>query len=68
VRANQQHGQEGFEQLLRAGVEAGEWPPDLDVPLRARLLRAAMHGLMVSWHTEPASVDWSAAAEALAAW
>lgn len=68
VRTNQQHGQEGLERLLRAGVEAREWPADLDVPLRARLLRAAMHGLMVNWHTEPGSVDWEAAAKALAAW
>jgi AcrR family transcriptional regulator len=68
VRANQRHGQAGLERLLRAGVEAGEWPADLDVPLRARLLRAAMHGLMVNWHTEPGSVDWSAAAAELAAW
>jgi AcrR family transcriptional regulator len=68
VRANQERGQAGLEQLLRAGVETGEWPADLDVPLRARLLRAALHGLMVSWHLEPGSVDWSSAAAELAAW
>ncbi|HEV8189915.1 MAG TPA: TetR/AcrR family transcriptional regulator [Ktedonobacterales bacterium] len=68
VRDNQHHGQAGLEQLLRAGIEAGEWPADLDVPLRARLLRAAIHGLMVSWHSEPVSVDWEAAGEALADW
>lgn len=68
VRANQQQGQEDFEQVLRAGVEMGEWPADLDVPTRARLLRATIHGLMVQWHNEPGCVDWSAAAGELSAW
>jgi AcrR family transcriptional regulator len=68
VRANQQRGQEGFEQVLRAGVEAGEWPASLDVAVRAHLLRATIHGLMVAWHNEPDSVDWAAAARELAAW
>lgn len=44
--------------LLRAGVEAGEWPASTDVAAQTTLLLAAIHGLMASWHLAPGSFDW----------
>ena len=61
-------GRREIEALLRAGVAAGEWPRATDIPTRATLIRAALHGLMVTWHAAPGSFDWNAAASALVEW
>jgi AcrR family transcriptional regulator len=68
VTREQQQGQAQLEELIRSGVAVGEWPPETDVPTRATLIRATLHGLMAIWHAAPASFDWSAAAAALAEW
>jgi len=49
-------------QLLRAGIEAGEFRADMQVETQARILIATLHGLMVQWHRQPGSVDWHAVA------
>jgi AcrR family transcriptional regulator len=64
----QRHGQDQLEGVIRAGVAAGEWPADTDVPTRATLFRATLHGLMATWHAAPGSFDWNAAAAAMADW
>jgi hypothetical protein len=53
VQAAQGRAQAGLEQLVRAGVEAGEWPPDTNVAIQARVLAASIHGLMAAWHVAP---------------
>jgi AcrR family transcriptional regulator len=68
VAREQAEGQRQLETLLRAGVAEGEWPGTTDVPLRATLVRAALHGLMATWHVAPGSFDWRAAAVAIADW
>lgn len=65
VQAAQLRTQAGLEAVIRAGVAAGEWPPTTDVALQARLVAAAMHGLMAAWHLAPGSFDWDAAATLL---
>jgi hypothetical protein len=50
-------------QLLRAGIEAGEFRTDMDVETQARILMATLYGLMVQWHRQPGSVDWYAIAQ-----
>jgi AcrR family transcriptional regulator len=52
-------------QLLRAGIEAGEFRPEMEVETQARILMATLHGLMVQWHRQPGSVDWHAIAQEL---
>ena len=64
----QAEAQRQIEALLRAGVAAGEWPGTTDVPTRATLVRAALHGLMATWHAAPGSFDWGAAAAAIVEW
>ena len=61
TRAHQQ-----LEQLITAGVSAGEWPPGTDPALTARLFTAGLYGLMAQWHLAPGSFSWDAAAAALA--
>ena len=68
VRAAEERAQRRLEEPLRAGIAAGEWSTDTDVALRARLIRAAQHGLMAQWHLAPGSVAWEHAAQALIAW
>jgi AcrR family transcriptional regulator len=68
VAREQREGQQRIEALLRAGVEAGDWPAHTDVATRATLIRAALHGLMATWHASPGSFDWEAAAAALVTW
>ncbi|MBV9231215.1 MAG: TetR/AcrR family transcriptional regulator [Chloroflexi bacterium] len=50
-------------QLLQAGINAGEFCPDMAVEAQARILMATLHGLMVQWHRQPGSVDWQRIAE-----
>jgi AcrR family transcriptional regulator len=66
VRASQVRAQAGLEQLIRAGVARGEWPAHTDPVLQARLLLAALHGLMDQWHLQPGSFSWPEAAAVLA--
>ena len=56
-------GVAALSELLRAGIEAGEFRVDMQVETQARMLRATLHGLMVQWHQQPGSVDWHAVAE-----
>jgi len=67
VQAAQLRAQAGLEAVIRAGVAAGDWPPTTNVALQARLVAAALHGLMAAWHLAPGSFDWDAAAVLLAA-
>jgi AcrR family transcriptional regulator len=63
-KAQQQaHSVAALSQLLRAGIEAGEFRTDMQVETQARILMATLHGLMVQWHRQPGSVDWHAVAE-----
>jgi len=66
VRAADQvaHGQ--LEELIAAGVKAGEWPADTNPALAARLFSAGLYGMMAQWHLAPGSFSWPAAAAALA--
>lgn len=66
VRASQGRFLTSLEQLIRAGIEAREWPADTDPKLQARLLLAALYGLMDQWHLQPGSFSWGDAAAALA--
>ena len=68
VAQEQAEGQRQIEAVLRAGVAAGEWPATTDVSARATLVWAALHGLMAAWHVAPGSLDWRAAAAAIADW
>src|SRR5262249_38896849 len=66
VRAGDTRSHQQLEQLIAAGVRAGEWPPDADPALAARLFTAGLYGLMAQWHLAPGSFSWDAAAAALA--
>lgn len=55
-----------LEDLISAGITAGEWPPGIDPALEARLFTAGLYGLMAQWHLAPGSFSWDAAAAALA--
>ncbi|MDE3075460.1 MAG: TetR family transcriptional regulator C-terminal domain-containing protein, partial [Chloroflexota bacterium] len=55
----------GLSRLLEAGAASGDWRLDGDVTVHARLLLAAMYGLMTQWHLEPGSFSWDEAATAL---
>lgn len=66
VRAADDRAHEQLEQLITAGVEAGEWPAGTDPALDARLFTAGLYGLMAQWHLAPGSFSWPAAAAALA--
>ncbi len=68
VTREQWQNQAQMEDLIRAGVAAGEWPPETDVATRATLIRATLHGLMATWHAAPGSFDWNAAAMAVIDW
>jgi AcrR family transcriptional regulator len=67
VGTEQVQAQAQIEALIRAGIAAGEWPPDFDAALHATMMRATIHGLMATWHLAPGSFSWDAAAAALAA-
>jgi AcrR family transcriptional regulator len=55
-----------LEELIQDGIAAGEWPPDTDPVLRARLVNATLHGLMAQWHQAPGSFSWDNAAALVA--
>jgi TetR/AcrR family fatty acid metabolism transcriptional regulator len=67
VRSSDATAQTSIAQLIQAGMARSEWPPDTDPELHARLLLAAIHGLMAQWHLRPGSFSWPEAATALAA-
>jgi len=67
VRSSDAASQKSLAQLIEAGIACGEWPADTDPQLHARLLLAAIHGLMAQWHLRPGSFSWQQAAVALAA-
>ena len=66
VRAADGKAHEQLEDLITAGVAAGEWPHGTDPALVARLFTAGLYGLMAQWHLAPGSFSWEAAAAALA--
>jgi AcrR family transcriptional regulator len=66
VKAADARAHQQLEQLVTAGVSAGEWPPGTDPALTARLFTAGLYGLMAQWHLAPGSFSWEAAAAALA--
>jgi AcrR family transcriptional regulator len=66
VQATDTHTHEQLENLIAAGVQAGEWPADTDPALAARLFTASLYGLMAQWHLAPGSFSWDAAADVLA--
>jgi len=66
VRAADARTHHQLEQLIAAGVSAGEWPEGTDPALAARLFTAGLYGLMAQWHLSPGSFSWDAAAVALA--
>jgi len=66
VRSSDADAQARMTQLVEAGVASGEWPADTGPELQARLILAAIHGLMAQWHLRPGSFSWREAAAALA--
>ena len=66
VRASDTRTYRQLEELIAAGVRAGEWPEGTDPALAARLFTAGLYGLMAQWHLAPGSFSWDAAAAALA--
>jgi TetR/AcrR family fatty acid metabolism transcriptional regulator len=67
VRAADARSHRQLEDLIAAGVRAGEWPAGTDPGLAARLFTAGLYGLMAQWHLAPGSFSWADAAAALAA-
>ncbi len=63
AREQQARSASALSHLLRGGIEAGEFRPDMEVETQARILMAMLHGLMVQWHRQPGSIDWYAVAE-----
>jgi TetR/AcrR family fatty acid metabolism transcriptional regulator len=63
--ASQAQTLDGLEHLLVAGVSAGEWQLEGGAALHARLLLAAIYGLMTQWHLELGSFSWDEAATAM---
>ena len=66
VRASDTRAHQQLEELIAAGVRAGEWPQGTDPALAARLFTAGLYGLMAQWHLAPGSFSWDDAAAALA--
>jgi TetR/AcrR family transcriptional repressor of uid operon len=52
--------------LFEAGVAAGQWPPDTDPALQARLFTAGLYGLMAQWHLAPGAFSLETAMQTLA--
>jgi AcrR family transcriptional regulator len=67
VRASDDRSHRQLEELIAAGVEAGEWPRGTDPALAARLFTAGLYGLMAQWHLAPGSFSWDGATALLAA-
>ena len=67
VQAADARARQPLEQLIRAAVKGGQWPPDTDPGLQARLITATLHGLMAQWHLAPGSFSWTEAAAELTA-
>jgi AcrR family transcriptional regulator len=66
VRASQEQAQARMTRLIEAGRACGEWPPDTNPEDQARLILAAIHGLMAEWHLQPGSFSWPRMAQLLA--
>jgi AcrR family transcriptional regulator len=66
VRASRAQSLAGLEHLIRAGMARGEESAETDPELQARLLLAALYGLMAHWHLHPGAFSWPEAAAALA--
>lgn len=66
VRATDTRAHQQLEELIAAGISAGEWPQETDPALAARLFTAGLYGLMAQWHLAPGSFSWDDAAAALA--
>ena len=66
VRVTDARAHQQLEELIAAGISAGEWPQETDPALAARLFTAGLYGLMAQWHLAPGSFSWDDAAAALA--
>jgi len=66
VRASDARAHQQLENLIAAGIQAGEWPAGTDPALAATMFTAGLYGLMAQWHLAPGSFCWTAAAAALA--
>ena len=66
VQDNETRARGQLAALIRAGIAAGQWPAGTDPDMRARLITAALHGMMAQWHLAPGSFCWDAVADALA--
>ncbi len=69
VRGSQADSLARLEELIEAGKACEEWRADTDTRLQARLILAAINGLMAQWHLQPGSFSWPQMAHVLAgAW
>jgi AcrR family transcriptional regulator len=66
VQDNETRARGQLAALIRAGIAAGEWPAGTDPDVQARLITAALHGMMAQWHLAPGSFCWDVVADALA--
>ena len=66
VRGADDRAHQQLEDLITAGIRAGECRQGTDPALAARLFTAGLYGLMAQWHLAPGSFSWAAAAAALA--
>lgn len=66
VRGSQADSRARLEELIEEGKALGEWPGDADAGLQARLILAAVNGLMAQWHVEPGTFSWPQMARLLA--
>jgi len=67
VRSSEAEAQRNLKQLIEAGIACGEWPPETDPDIQARLIRATLHGLMAEWHLSPGSFSWEEVARVVTA-
>ena len=65
VQDSETQAHEQLASLIQAGITAGEWPGGTDPVLQARLITAALHGMMAQWHLAPGSFSWDTVAGAL---
>ena len=69
VRASQADSLARLKELIEQGKACGEWPAGADASLHARLILAAINGLMAQWHLQPGSFSWAQIARLVArAW
>lgn len=65
VRMSHDSVQNRLQGLIEDGKACGEWPPETDAVLEARLIVATLKGLVSEWHLKPGSFSWSQVASRL---